>query len=1034
MPKQLNVQINQFDKGFNTEASALNFPANTAIDESNFVISPSGTRERRLGLDFEKGFIMKATGLTKAEIDKRNIQYHNWDNAMNLPTQHIGVVSLGNRLFFFDMLSEVPSASPLNKGKAIDLPMFGEGLIHSTFINGFLVLTCTSFEYPIYLEYDSESDEVVYHQIVLKIRDLQGVDDGLELRQRPTTLSLEHKYNLINQGWTDLIETIPDGTSEIQYIQAGRGIGGDSGNATWGGVTFYVDEHAPGNGIDWVAAALNNKIFEGCNFMATAEVVGGRCLITFDPRDGARPQYDFTAGRCLWNDCAISSGRIQSGTTTPYSDVHSYLKSKLGTYASNCDIVSLGLVPSSDSLYYNKFDIDTFQKNTGYLNLGEAPKGHIIIDAKKRSSSRDAIVPGVASDYDTGSVSVCCGHAGRVFYAGVQGETVNPDIRTISSHSLVYFTQIVTDKTKLERCYQENDPTDQRQFELAAGDGGTIFIPGCVNIVALRSFGTSVLVFSEKGLWEITGGDLPFAATGYSVNKVTQVACISPQSILEVDDSIIFWSREGIYVLSRNQYGHIVTENITRGTIQNFFNEIPDAIKRGVRGYFDVVKNQARWLFTKQELVVASDSRPAWPLCVCGGEEEEVIPPQDWSLPAFVVSGNAKQGFTEFNGGFLITNLSITHQATGLCGAVYINSEGEPSVVSLGTGYNYSSAVAYLGGRKLLIARNMTNAQETTNYSLSVIEYDEETGLFNTLNTQNIYSQLTSTGETQIQTDSSTMMLTEDGKILLSYEKRPSNKTSISLIDWDGSDATSATVLTTISTGTRIGPASRIELWETGGATYFQPVGAYNSWAILGRTGNSLSTIWISNNRTTYMPTGLRGTRSDGGWTKLKGDNDWFYGIGNASVSGLAALDIFIWRFKHDPLGPNGIISDPNYAIQIATSLPGGDRVYACGVSLFPNDKHKMLVVATNASKVSPYLYYIVVDNNGRSLYDTPQWKKVSSKAATSIVTPPDRYDYPTPKDISIEWIGGSAYVFHALGGSNYPGAQINLSRFTPEE
>jgi len=717
MPKQFNLKINQFDKGLITEASPLNFPEGASVAERNLLIAPNGTRERRLGMEFENGYALVDCGFSKKELDGAMISYLDWDNAMNNPDLHIGCVVIRDRVFFFNMNTPNPSANILNRGVYILLRSGVNARVHGAYINGFLVLTSSVLEYPIYLEYDVGQDIVSVTNIELKIRDLQGVDDGLPLRERPTTLSLEHKYNLINQGWTNVIETIPDGTSEIQYIQANRGVGGDSGNATWGGVTFYVDEHAPGNGIDWVAAALNNKIFEGCNFMAKAEVVGGRCIITFDPRDGARPQYDFTAGRCLWNDCAISSGRIQSGTTTPYSDVHSYLKSKLGTYASNCDIVSLGLVPSSDSLYYNKFDINVFQKNTGYLNLGEAPKGHIIIDAKNRADSRNSIVPGVASDYDTGSVSVCCGHAGRVFYAGVQGETVSSDARTINSHSIVYFTQIITDKTKLERCYQENDPTDQRQFELAAGDGGTIFIPGCANVVALKSYGTSVLVFSEFGVWEITGGDAPFAATRYSVNKVAQVSCISPDAITEVGDNFTFWAKDGIYVLSRNQYGHIVIQNITKTTIQSWYNSIEE--KKNVRGIYEPYSQTVRWLVSSGGEAFVGDT----------DEEEEVPDSQEFS---FSRMGNQYPDAFLHNDVFVMGMFGDSPNTTPKYYGV-ITKDGTVSEYILTSDSPLNSyhpfSVCHTGETSALFAVSMVS----TDVELKVIDYSSNTTITSTM-------------------------------------------------------------------------------------------------------------------------------------------------------------------------------------------------------------------------------------------------------------------------------------------------------------
>lgn len=657
MPKQFNIKVNKFDRGFITESSPLNFPDGASVSEENLAIAPDGTRERRLGIDFEDGFALVKTGFTAAQLIDKFISFHRWKSPGNDPTLDIGVVCAGNRLYFFDMTKENPSAFQLNLGNYVTVPNSGtEGAVSGTVINGFLVLASNAFNYPVVVEYDKSQDSISLTQIQLKIRDLQGVDDTLPLSLRPQNLSLEHKYNLLNQGWTSVIETVPDGTSEVQFIEARRGVGGESGNATWGGITFYVDEHAPGSGIDWVAAALNNQIPEGCNFPVKTTVVStNRCLITFDPRDGQQPQHDFTAGRCLWNDCDIISGRITAGTTTPYGDVYSYIKTKLGVYPSNCDIVSLGLVPDDTSLYYNKFDVDTFNKNTGYLNLGEAPKGHIIIDAMYRAGSRGAAVPGVKSDSDSSSVGTCCGHAGRMFYAGVNGETLDRDARTINSQSIVYFSQIITDKTKLERCYQENDPTDQRQFELAAGDGGTIFIPGCNGIVHLESFGNSVIVFSINGIWEITGGSVPFSATSYSVNKLAKLACISPKSVVFVEDGVVFWAKEGIYLLKRNEYGQIEVSSISDTTIQTWCNSLSEEIKSTITGYYDSRTSTVRWIIQGAKEVT---------------DEGDVIITYSGRMPTFYKYNLSISEGTPYNMSLdrkLISPLATTYSQLDLC-------------------------------------------------------------------------------------------------------------------------------------------------------------------------------------------------------------------------------------------------------------------------------------------------------------------------------------------------------------------------------
>jgi hypothetical protein len=46
------AEISSFIKGFITEASPLNFPADASRDEENFELNVNGSRDRRLGIDF----------------------------------------------------------------------------------------------------------------------------------------------------------------------------------------------------------------------------------------------------------------------------------------------------------------------------------------------------------------------------------------------------------------------------------------------------------------------------------------------------------------------------------------------------------------------------------------------------------------------------------------------------------------------------------------------------------------------------------------------------------------------------------------------------------------------------------------------------------------------------------------------------------------------------------------------------------------------------------------------------------------------
>ena len=71
---------NTFVKGLITEASPLTYPENASIGEDNCVIYRKGNRARRLGADFEAGFVLTNDGISHA--DKALSEYR-WETPSN---------------------------------------------------------------------------------------------------------------------------------------------------------------------------------------------------------------------------------------------------------------------------------------------------------------------------------------------------------------------------------------------------------------------------------------------------------------------------------------------------------------------------------------------------------------------------------------------------------------------------------------------------------------------------------------------------------------------------------------------------------------------------------------------------------------------------------------------------------------------------------------------------------------------------------------------------------------------------------------
>src|SRR3990172_2138115 len=157
-------QIRSFVKGLITEASPLTFPENSSIDEENFVLELNGSRSRRLGIDYETEYALTSTGIATAILQSTRKSCHSWYFPGGSSDVVLGVIRVFNRLYFVN--SEIQTAV----------------------VNGYFILVGEDLPYPIILEYNKDTDVVTQAQLVISIRDLDGIDDDLASDERPTTL------------------------------------------------------------------------------------------------------------------------------------------------------------------------------------------------------------------------------------------------------------------------------------------------------------------------------------------------------------------------------------------------------------------------------------------------------------------------------------------------------------------------------------------------------------------------------------------------------------------------------------------------------------------------------------------------------------------------------------------------------------------------------------------------------------------------------------------------------------------------------
>jgi len=200
--KSVKVEFNTFVKGIITEASPLNFPEHASFDEENFKLNRNGTRERRLGMDYEDGYVFTSPSMTLSELESSSNNTYEWLNVAGVPGRTFQVVQFSNRLFVYD-LSKVPLSVA---GYIAEVPIGGLNpnptTLAITSIDGKLVVVDGSGDIAIISYLEGINFHIDYSRLV--VRDVWGVANPVtdaDSSVRPSVASNPHSYNLYNQSW-----------------------------------------------------------------------------------------------------------------------------------------------------------------------------------------------------------------------------------------------------------------------------------------------------------------------------------------------------------------------------------------------------------------------------------------------------------------------------------------------------------------------------------------------------------------------------------------------------------------------------------------------------------------------------------------------------------------------------------------------------------------------------------------------------------------------------------------------------------------
>ncbi|HEY2810535.1 MAG TPA: hypothetical protein VGJ00_04000 [Rhabdochlamydiaceae bacterium] len=588
MPQNNNLQVqNSFIGGLKTEFTGLNFPENAVTDTDNCIYSVIGDVTRRGGINYEGNFQLNAIGVSAAAKSS-----FKWENVGGDGSTQMVVQQIGSNLYFYKS-SAASVASPLSTQKLASTISISTFLVSGSAAdpsqyectyaagNGYLFVYNPVCE-PFYVLYNGVST-MTATAITVQQRDFAGIPEpGVAFNFRPSTLTPEHQYNLLNQGWGSDWSTssttsivIASGTPTVVFTVASSSLSiivGQVINAFW-----------PTNPSIFIKGTVTSYVGNVLTIAQTSSFGVGQTVNawTITPIPNYIDTFFTKAKVGLGGDTAVAAFNLNAYPSNAeqwwqYRSTNVTAATPDGTFK-----------PSLTTDYV-------------VLNNNQAPQGSIILNAFNQTRSTVSSVLGLTDVITLARPTNGAWFQGRVWYTGINAsQQAVGDAPFYTWTENIYFSRIITNVNQVGYCYQQNDPTGPDFFDELPDDGGVIYIQGSGQIYKLFPVQNGMLVFAANGIWFITGSTgIGFIANDYTVTKISGVRCDSSTSFVDVLGWPIFWNEEGIYTVTPSQQGGgLEVNNLVIGTIASYYNSIPLASKKFARGAYNPLEYTTTWLF-----------------------------------------------------------------------------------------------------------------------------------------------------------------------------------------------------------------------------------------------------------------------------------------------------------------------------------------------------------------------------------------------------------------------------------------------------
>lgn len=636
----LNIQMPS--AGLNTELSDLADAPQYSKDELNMDILSDGSRARRLGLEYERGYKLSRVSAAESIDDgtgqvvkiHKGFSCYEWTNYKG-DGQSLLVVQIGEKICFFKginngVLSDEeidyqvdltrfavdPSSDNYKNTPVSFASAYGTLFICSPYIEVIRVKVKETYTYSYDTQASGSFSLSSFYTCGVNEQYFGYTSVEIKLADGTTTTFRPSNYGTIN-NWSSTAQWVAAFNAAPSSLRQGFTCSGDNkktytfhapngleyNNAT---ITAYFQVwsrvynpdyawDAYGNVVAWKGRSLSCTVSGATEESVTVQGYTEATAVTPMIRDTSgieepgHPANDLMPNTLtnehLYN--LLNQGwdgtyvRVDDETCTPGTGKIADFKSSRSVYPSNA--LTWYVLKNANGAYAPA------EVTNHAFGTSLAPRGKIILNAYTLNrGAMSTVTPIPNSPYSNHRPEDICFFAGRLWYA-LDGR--------------ILYSQIIAEDTTLaEKCYQAADPTSEDVSDPIDTDGGVMNIQQCGKILRLAPLGNGLCVFGDKGVVAILPGNATgFTPTSYYQQVVSSVGTVSKRAVISVGDAIYYWSALGIYKVGFNENGQLVAENISFNTIHTFFKNLSPVSIQNCVAKLNSIKNDIHFMYPTHE-------------------------------------------------------------------------------------------------------------------------------------------------------------------------------------------------------------------------------------------------------------------------------------------------------------------------------------------------------------------------------------------------------------------------------------------------